>query len=114
MKLEVFDPAMCCPTGVCGPNVDSELVRVASALFLLEGKGYFITRFNLGSEPHAFISNQKVNQLLNEKGPEVLPIIVLDGRVVKEGSYPTNEELSNWFQIDKTELEPKKSKNQLL
>ncbi|HJV16735.1 MAG TPA: arsenite efflux transporter metallochaperone ArsD [Bacillales bacterium] len=114
MKLEVFDPAMCCPTGVCGPNVDSELVRVASALFLLKEKGCSITRYNLGSEVQAFISNQKVNQLLNEKGPEVLPIIVLDGKVVKEGTYPTNEELANWFQIDTKELEPKKSKNQLL
>jgi hypothetical protein len=114
MKLEIFDPAMCCPTGVCGPSVDPELVRVATALFLLEGKGYSITRYNLGSEPHAFISNTKVNQLLNEKGPNVLPVIVMDGEVLKEGSYPTNEELAQWFQVDKKELETKKSTNQLL
>jgi hypothetical protein len=114
MKLEIFDPAMCCPTGVCGPSVDPELVRVATALFLLEGKGYSITRYNLGSEPQAFISNTMVNQLLNEKGPNVLPIIVMDGEVLKEGSYPTNVELAQWFQIDKKELETKKSTNQLL
>lgn len=40
MKLEIFDPAMCCSTGVCGPTVDPELARVASALFILEGKGF--------------------------------------------------------------------------
>ena len=114
MKLEIFDPAMCCPTGVCGPTVDPELARVASALFLLQGKGFLITRYNLGNEPQAFISNAKVNQLLNEKGPNVLPIILLDGELVKENSYPTNVELANWFQIDLKELELKKSLNQLL
>lgn len=114
MILEVFDPAMCCPTGVCGPSVDPELVRVASAFFLLKGKGFSITRYNLGSEPNAFILNSKVNHLLNEKGPDVLPIVILDGVVVKEGSYPTNEELAGWLQIDQNELEPKKSMNQLL
>jgi hypothetical protein len=114
MKLEIFDPAMCCPTGVCGPTVDPELARVAIVFFLLEGKGFSITRYNLGNEPQAFITNKKVNQLLNEKGPDVLPVIVLDGEVVKECSYPTNEELSQWFEIDIKDLERKKSKNRLL
>lgn len=114
MKLEVFDPAMCCPTGVCGPTVDPELARVASAFFLLKGKGYSITRYNLGNEPQAFITNTKVNQLLNEKGPSVLPVVLLNGAVVKESSYPTNNDLAQWFQIDMKELEPKKSTNQLL
>ncbi len=38
-KVEIFDPALCCPTGVCGPSVDPELTRMASAVFLLEKKG---------------------------------------------------------------------------
>jgi hypothetical protein len=114
MKLEVFDPAMCCPTGVCGPSVDPELARVASAFFLLKGKGFSITRYNLGNEPQAFITNTKVNHLLNEKGPNVLPLVLLDGEVVRESSYPTNEELAQWFLIDEKELETKKSMNLLL
>jgi hypothetical protein len=28
-KFQVFDPAMCCSTGVCGPEVDPALVRFA-------------------------------------------------------------------------------------
>jgi hypothetical protein len=114
MKLEIFDPAMCCSTGVCGPTVDPELARVASALFLLEGKGFTISRYNLVNDPQAFVSNSKVNQLLNEKGPNVLPLILFDGHVVKEGSYPTNEDLVQWFQMETKDLEPKKSANQLL
>jgi hypothetical protein len=114
MKLEIFDPAMCCPTGVCGPTIEPELARVASALFLLESKGISIVRYNLGSEPQAFIENSHVNQLLNEKGPNVLPVIFLNGDVVKEGSYPTNDELAQWFQVEPKVLELKKSANQLL
>lgn len=113
-KLEIFDPALCCPTGVCGPNVDPELTRIASALFLLEGKGFAIKRYNLGTEPDAFVLNTEINQLLNEKGPEVLPIVVFDNEVVKQGCYPTNDELADWFGIDKQELAPKKSKKNLL
>ena len=29
-KIEIFDPAMCCSTGVCGPGVDPELLRMAT------------------------------------------------------------------------------------
>lgn len=113
-KLEIYDPAMCCPTGVCGPSVDPELARVASALFLLEGKGFPIQRYNLGSEPNAFVTNEVVNQLLNKRGVEVLPIVLLDGKVVKKGTYPTNEELSEWFNIEKSLLEVKKSTKSLI
>lgn len=113
-KLEVFDPAMCCPTGVCGPAVDPELTRIASALFLLEGKGISVQRYNLTSEPDAFVKNTKVNKLLNDKGVSVLPITILDGEVVKEGSYPANEQLSDWFKVEAAELETKKSSASLL
>ncbi len=30
--IEVFDPAMCCSTGVCGPQVDPDLARFAADL----------------------------------------------------------------------------------
>lgn len=113
-KLEIFDPAMCCPTGVCGPSVDPELTRVASALFLLEGKGFAVKRYNLGSEPDAFIMNEKVSALLNEKGPDVLPIVMLDGEVKQTSGYPSNDELAGWFGLDSQDLVVKASKNNLL
>lgn len=113
-KLEIYDPAMCCPTGVCGPSVDPELARVASALFLLEGKGFSIQRFNLGSDPNTFVTNSVINKLLNESGIDVLPISVLDDNVVKKGSYPTNEELAQWFKVDESQLEVKKKTNSLI
>lgn len=29
--IEIFDPAMCCPTGLCGPNINPDLMRIAAA-----------------------------------------------------------------------------------
>ncbi|MEW8985855.1 MAG: arsenite efflux transporter metallochaperone ArsD [Bacillus sp. (in: firmicutes)] len=103
-KVEIFDPAMCCPTGVCGPSVDPELTRVATAIFLLEKKGHDIKRYNLGSEPAVFIETKEVNNVLHEKGPDSLPITLVEGNVVKIGIYPTNEELAEWFGVTVEEL----------
>ncbi len=38
-KLEVYDPAMCCSTGVCGPEVDPALVTFAADLKWVEAQG---------------------------------------------------------------------------
>lgn len=108
-KLEIFDPALCCPTGVCGPSVDPELTRVATALFLLEKKGYDIQRYNLASEPAKFAENERVNKVLHEKGPDSLPMALLDGEVVIVGGYPTNEQLSQWFDVKEEQLKESKS-----
>ena len=35
-KIEIFDPAMCCSTGVCGPGVDPELLRMATMVSNLQ------------------------------------------------------------------------------
>lgn len=31
-KMIIFEPAMCCSTGVCGPGVDPELLRVSTVI----------------------------------------------------------------------------------
>lgn len=106
-KIEIFDPAMCCPTGVCGPSVDPELIRISAAVQNLKNKGIDIVRYNLGSEPSAFVANETINKLLMEKGPDVLPVIVVDGEVVKEAGYPTNAELAALTGMAEEELSQK-------
>ncbi|WP_404468510.1 arsenite efflux transporter metallochaperone ArsD [Sutcliffiella horikoshii] len=112
-KIEIFDPAMCCATGVCGPSVDPELTRVASAVFSLQQKGMEVIRYNLGSEPEPFVTNQKVNDLLMEKGPECLPIVLVNGEVMKVADYPTNEEFAKWSGVKVDELAHEKPKKKL-
>ncbi|WAA09567.1 arsenite efflux transporter metallochaperone ArsD [Fervidibacillus albus] len=106
-KVEIFDPAMCCSTGFCGPSVDPNLTRVASAVYSLEQKGIDIQRFNLANEPAAFVENETVSEILQEKGAEALPITLLDGKVVKIGEYPTNEEFAQWLGVSAEELTKK-------
>ncbi|SDP62967.1 MULTISPECIES: arsenite efflux transporter metallochaperone ArsD [Halobacillus] len=111
MKLEIFDPAMCCSTGVCGPSVDPELTRVASAVFSLQKKGFQIERYNLANDPGKFTENKKASDFLHEKGPDALPLVLLNGEVVMESSYPSNAQLSEWFEIDKDELKEQPKSN---
>src|SRR5699024_8135845 len=91
----------------CGPGVDPELTRIASAVYSLEKRGIDVTRYNLANDPSEFIENKKVNHILNEKGADILPITILNGEIVKESSYPSNEELTAWLQIDTSELKDK-------
>jgi hypothetical protein len=109
IKVEIFDPALCCPTGVCGPSVDPELTRVATAIFLLEKRDFDIKRYNLGTEPAKFVENIEVNKVLHEKGPDSLPVTIVDGKIAKIGIYPTNEEFAEWFGVKKEELSKKQS-----
>jgi len=92
-RLEVFDPAMCCPTGVCGPTVDPDLVRFARDLAWLSHHGVTVARHNLAQEPGAFVENATVLAALNAKGPECLPIVLVDGQSVAGVGYPKRERL---------------------
>lgn len=113
-KLEIYDPVMCCPTGVCGPSVDPDLTRIASALFLLKGKGIEVNRYGLANEADQFITNKKVNLLLNEKGEDALPLVFVNGQLKKQGSYPANSELASWLGVGEDELAAPKAKKNLL
>ena len=95
MKIEIYDPAMCCSTGVCGPGVDPELVRIQETLRQLQKQApeVQVLRYGLSSEPQAFVTNSAVAELLKSEGPDCLPLIFLDGMLVCKGSYPTNEQI---------------------
>lgn len=94
MRLEVFDPPLCCPTGVCGPSVDPELVRFSADLAWLSEQGVGVERFNLAQQPQAFASNPQVAALLGESGVAALPVLLWEGEVITSGSYPSREALA--------------------
>ena len=96
MKIEVFDPAMCCSTGVCGPSVPPALARFAGDLEWLAKKGIEVTRHNLAHEPQAFIACEPARAALAERGEEALPLILLEGEPVSSGRYPYRSELAAW------------------
>jgi AhpD family alkylhydroperoxidase len=99
--IEVFDPAMCCSTGVCGPSVDPALVRFAADLDWLSGQGITVERFNLAQQPGAFAERELVSEALRAKGEECLPLVLADGRVASEGAYPSRAELARLAGIER-------------
>ena len=96
MKIEVFDPAMCCSTGVCGPSVPPALARFAGDLEWLARHGVDVTRYNLTHEPQAFVASEPARTALAERGEQALPLILLDGEPVSSGRYPYRSELAGW------------------
>jgi hypothetical protein len=97
--LRVFDPPMCCSSGICGPTVNPALPRFAADLNWLKSQGVRVERYNLAQEPDAFASRPVVQQMLAEDGPECLPLILVDGQVVSRGVYPSREELTAFTEI---------------
>ena len=91
--LEVYDPAMCCATGVCGPEVDPVLVSFAADLKWVAEQGVTVKRYNLGAEPQAFAANAAVLKEM-EAGMDRLPIIAVDGHIVATGIHLSRDQLA--------------------
>ena len=95
--IQVFDPPMCCSTGICGPSIDPDLVNFAAMLSQLANMGVKIERQNLGQQPMAFAKNAAVKALLEKEGTTVLPVIFMDGEVHLKGHYPNHDERPVFF-----------------
>ena len=93
VTVRVFDPALCCSTGVCGPSIDSDLARFAADLDWLKQQGVVVERYNLAQQPGAFVEHAEVKAALS-RGNEVLPLILVGDRIAVEGSYPSRETLA--------------------
>lgn len=103
-KLEVFDPAMCCSTGVCGVEVDPVLAQFAADLKWVAEHGIAVERHNLGQEPQAFAANPAVIKEM-EAGIDRLPILAVDGHIITTGLYPSREQLAQKLSIQLTTAE---------
>ena len=94
--IQVYDPALCCSTGVCGVEFDQALVSFAADVEWAKQNGILIERFNLAQKPMAFAENPVVKGFLERSGAEALPLILVDGEVALAGRYPNRNELARW------------------
>ena len=94
--VQIYDKAMCCSTGVCGPQVDPVLPRFAGDLEWLKSKGHQVERFNLSQQPAEYAQNLAVQQMLQSEGVDCLPLVIVDGQIVSRSEYPTREYLALW------------------
>jgi Arsenical resistance operon protein ArsD len=93
VTIRVFDPAMCCSSGVCGPSIDPALAHFAADVEWLQKQGVKVERFNLSQQPAAFAETAAVRAAL-ERGTDVLPLVMVDDRIAVEGAYPSRETLA--------------------
>ncbi len=94
MKIDIFDPEMCCTTGVCGTSPDPELIRVGEMIESLKAQGHTVTRYMLSRNPDAFVSNKQVYDRVLKEGVKSLPVVVVEGEVRTVGRYPQLVELT--------------------
>jgi len=98
-KIQVFDPALCCSSGVCGVDVDQQLVSFAADVAWATQNGAQIERFNLAQQPMVFAENAVVKGLLERSGEAALPVTLLDGEVALAGRYASRVELARWLGV---------------
>lgn len=102
--LRIYDPPLCCPTGVCGPNVSSDLVQFAGALKRVAALGVMVERWNLAQQPQVFAENQQIKESLSILGQNGLPFIYVNDKLKLSGRYPTAKELFVWLGIAEREM----------
>jgi len=94
-KLNIYDPAMCCPTGVCGTEVDTKLVQLASFLSSLDKDTFEVNRYGLTTEPAQYVTNADVANILKNDGVDTLPLFFLDDELIFSKDYPSVPVLSS-------------------
>jgi hypothetical protein len=94
--IQVFDPALCCSSGVCGVETDQALVSFAADVDWAKRNGAQIERFNLAQQPLAFADNVTVKSFLERSGQEALPLVLVNGDIALAGRYPNRTELARW------------------
>lgn len=97
VKITIYEEAMCCSTGVCGPDPDKELVEFTHAVDKLEEAftDVEITRANMSSDIERFLQHEEISDAVESNGPSILPITTVDDEVVAKGEYLSYDELAN-------------------
>jgi arsenite-transporting ATPase len=91
--IRIYEPALCCESGVCGPDSDASLVTVTADVRRLKDLGADIERHNLATDPTAFTTDETVRGFMNTVGSKGLPLTVVDRVTVATGAYPSRTEL---------------------
>ena len=95
-SINVYEPALCCNTGVCGPDPDQALVQFTADLAALKKQGIKIARHNLANDPEAFTKKKAVRKFMKTAGSAGLPLTTIGKTVVLTGRYPTLDELTRF------------------
>lgn len=100
MKIVIYDPPLCCSSGLCGPALDPVLVKMNDAVMTLKKQGVEVERFNLAQQPKSFMDNIHIAELLHKNGKKILPVTLVNNEVYRTGEYPSYEDLCKALGIE--------------
>ena len=103
MKIEIYTPPLCCASGLCGPDVDEELMDFNDLVLKLKEKGLQVERYLLNQQPNKFMEQKKIASLLQNEGADALPATVIDGEVIKKNNYPSLEDIEKFVNPEEFE-----------
>ena len=97
-EVIVYEGAMCCATGVCGPEPDRELMEFNETLKRLTSEyngNLRLMRASLVFNSLLFFANAEIARLLKENGPAILPITTVNGTIMAKQKYMTYEQIKD-------------------
>ncbi|MGZ2370354.1 arsenite efflux transporter metallochaperone ArsD [Ancylomarina sp. YFZ004] len=97
MIIEIFEPALCCSSGVCGPAPDKALIELQNTINLLKQLDVEVNRYAINQSPQAFINNPLVSTYIKENGVGNLPLTILDNKIIQEQKYPSLDEINKFI-----------------
>jgi hypothetical protein len=95
-ELIIYEGAMCCSTGICGPEPDQNLIVFSETMKRLQneyGERLTVMRASLTFNSLVFMAHPEIARLVKENGPGVLPITTVNGEIVAGQKYLKYEEL---------------------
>jgi len=93
-SISVYEPAGCCSSGVCGPEVEESMTEFSVALKWAEKQGVEVARYNLGYQPGAFAENTLVRDAIESDGIECLPLVMVGDKIISKGVYLSKKDLA--------------------
>ena len=101
VTIEIFDPPMCCPTGLCGPSVDPALLDISEAILKIKAEfdgRASVERYLLSQQPAKFTQQPEILDRLKAHGVSILPVTLVNGAVLKERNYPSYDDMRLWVE----------------
>lgn len=90
MNITIYEPDLRVSME-CDPEARDVLDRIGDTVRVLRKKDVKIARYNLTIHKARFLADETVSMLM-QKGPEVLPITMVDREIYRTGAYPSEKE----------------------
>lgn len=96
-KLVIYEGMLCCSTGICGPEPDKALIQLTEDVRRLQVElpEETIMRASMSFNAQAYLESPEVLKLVKAKGTDILPITVLNGKILAKQRYMSYDEMKS-------------------